>query len=71
MEVTDGNDGALAAGIALAATMHSFVCTHETSHVVRTNMAHRVLNSSVQGNGHLTKQKRAGPRREIELIGLT
>ena len=66
MEVTNGNDGALAAGIALAAMMHSFVCTHETSHVVRTNMAHRVLNSSAQENGHLTKQKRAGPRGDIE-----
>ena len=71
MEVADGNDGALAAGIALAATMHSFVCTHGTSHVVRTNMAHRVLNSSTQENGHFTKQKRAGPRGEIELIGIT
>ena len=71
MEVTDANDGALAAGIALAATMHSFVCTHDTSHVVRTNMAHRVLNSSTQENGHLTKQKRAGPRGAIGLIGLT
>ena len=69
--ITHGNDGALAAGIALAATMHSFVCTHETSHVVRTNIAHRVLNSSTQENGHLTKQKRAGPRGEAELIGLT
>ena len=29
MEVTDGNDGALAAGIALAATTESFVCTHD------------------------------------------
>ena len=52
MEVTDGNDGALAAGIALAATMHSFVCTHETSHVVRTNMAHRVLNVCMYVYGH-------------------
>ena len=47
MEVADENDGALAARIAFAATMHSFVCTHETSHVVRINMAHRVLNSSL------------------------
>ena len=70
MEVTDGNDGALAAGIALATTVQSFVCTHETSHV-GTNMAHRVLNSSTQENGHLIQQKRAGPRGEIELIGLT
>ena len=70
MEVTDGNDEALAAGIALVATMESFVCIHETSHV-GTNMAHRVLNSSTQENGHPTKQKRAGPRGDIELIGLT
>ena len=70
IEVTGGKDGALAAGIALAATMQSSVCTHETSHV-GTNMAHRVLNSSTQENGHLTKQKRAEPRGEIELIGLT
>ena len=70
MEVTDGNDEALAAEIALAATMESFVGIHETSHV-GTNMAHRVLDSSSQENGHLTKQKRAGPRGEVELIGLT
>ena len=70
MEVTDGNDEALAAGIALAATMQSFFCAHDPSHV-GTNMAHRVLNSSTQENGHLTEQKRAGPRGEIELIGLT
>ena len=30
MGVTDGNEEALAAGIALAATMGSFVCIHET-----------------------------------------
>ena len=53
MDVTAGNDGALAAGIALAATIQSFVCTHETSHA-GTNMAHRVLNSSTQENVHLT-----------------
>ena len=70
MEVTDENDEALAAGIVLAATMQSFVCTHETSHV-GTNMAHRVLISSTQENGHLTEQKRAGPRGEIESMGLT
>ena len=63
MEVTDGNDGELAVRIALAATMQSFVCTHETSYV-GTNIAHRVLNSSTQENGHLTKQKRDGPRGE-------
>ena len=31
MKVTEGNDGAVAAGIALAATMQSFVCTLATS----------------------------------------
>ena len=61
MEITAGNDGALAAGIALAATMRSFVCTHETSHV-GTNMAHRVLNSSTQENVHLTITRRAAGR---------
>ena len=66
MEVTAGNDGALAAGIALAATMQSFVCTHETSHV-GTNMTHRDLNSSTQENAHLTIPRRAGWREEIEL----
>ena len=66
MEVTDGNDWALVAGIALAATMQSFVCTPKTSHV-GTNMDH----SSTQENAHLTKQKRAGPRGEIEVAGLT
>ena len=64
MEVTDGNDGALAAGIALAAMKQSFVCTHETSHV-GTNTVYRVLNSSNKNNGQLTKQKRAGPRGEL------
>ena len=66
MEVTAGNDGALAAGITLAATMQSFVCTHETLYV-GTNMAHRVLNSSTQENVHLTITRRAGRREEIEL----
>ena len=70
MEVTAGNDGALAAGIALAATMQSFVCTHETSHV-GTNMAHRVLNSSTQENVHLTITTRAAGRDWITVVGLT
>ena len=62
MEITAGNDGALAAAIAFAATMQSSVCTHETSHV-GTNMAHRVLNSSTQENVHLTIPKaRRGKR---------
>ena len=42
MEVIDGNDGVLAAGIAVAATMQLFVCTPETSHV-GTNRAHIFL----------------------------
>ena len=51
MEVTDGNDCALAAGIAIAATMQLFVLTPETSHVVGTIRAHHVvLNSSPQEN---------------------
>ena len=33
---TDGNDGALAAGIAVAATMQLFFCTPDTSHVGTT-----------------------------------
>ena len=66
MEVTAGNDEALAAGIALAATMQSFVCTHETSHA-GTNMAYRVLNSSTQENVHPTIPRRAGRREVIEL----
>ena len=66
MEVTDGNVGALAAGIARAATMQSFVCTHETSHV-GTSMAHRVLNSSTQENAHLIIPRRGERREEIEL----
>ena len=70
MKVTGGSDGALAAGIALAATMQSFGCTLATSHV-GTSMTHRVRNSSTQENVHVTKQKRAGPRGGTELVGLT
>ena len=66
MDVIDGNDGVLAPGIAVAATMQLFVCTPETSHV-GTNMAHRVLNSSTQENVHLTIPRRAGRQDEIEL----
>ena len=50
MEVTNANDGALAADIVVAATMQLFVCTPETSHVV--NRAHIVRNSLE--NAHLT-----------------
>ena len=41
MEVTDGNDGAPAAGtsIAVAATIQLFLCTPETLHI-GTNRAH-------------------------------
>ena len=63
MEVIDGNDEALAAGIALAATIESFVCIHETSHV-GTNMAHRVLNRFLKKMDTLyqTKARRATGR---------
>ena len=66
---TDGNDGALAAGAALAATMQSFICTHETSHI-GTNMAHRVLNRSTQENEHLyqTKTRQAAGRDRISRL---
>ena len=69
MEVTDGNDGALAAG----ATMQLFVRTPETSHVVGTNRPHKVLNRSTQEYGqlvHFTKRKRAGPRGGTELVDM-
>ena len=36
MDAIDGNDGVLAAGIAVAATMQLFVSTPETSHVSTT-----------------------------------
>ena len=61
MEVIDGNAGALAAGIAVAATMRLFVCTRETSHV-GTNRAHIVLNSFPQENAHLTIYQDASGR---------
>ena len=64
MEVVDGNDGVLVAGIAVTATIQSFVCSQKTLHV-GTNRAYIVLNSSLQENAHLTKLRRAGPRGEI------
>ena len=71
MEVTDGIDGALAVGIAVAATMQLFVRTPEISHAVGTTRAHVVLNISPQENAHLlAKQKRAGPRGGVELVDL-
>ena len=61
MDVIDGNDGVLAAGIAFAATMQLFVCTPETSHV-GTNRTHIVLRTSPQENVHLTIPRRAAGR---------
>ena len=61
MEAIGVNAGALAAGIAVAATMRLFVCTPETSHV-DTNRAHIVLNSSPQENAHLTIYQDASGR---------
>ena len=64
MVVTDENNGALAAGIALAAAMQSFCCTHETSHV-GTNMDHRVVNTStVLKKMHTLSNKNAQGRWE-------
>ena len=45
MEVTDGNDDVLAAGIVVAAMMQLFFCDQETSHV-GTSRVHTVLNTS-------------------------
>ena len=61
MEIIDGNDGVLAAGIAVAATMQLFVCTPETSHV-GTNRTHIVLKTSPQENAHLTIYQGASGR---------
>ena len=61
MEVTVGNDGALAAGITLAATMQLFVCTPETSHF-GTNRTDIVLKTSPQENAHLTIYQGASGR---------
>ena len=52
IEVTDGNDGALAAGIAVAATMQLFVLQRPRTLVQHD---HRVLKRSTQENGHLPK----------------
>ena len=58
MGVIDGNDGVLAAGIAVATTMQLFVCTPETSHV-GTNRTYIVLRTSPQENVHLTIPSKA------------
>ena len=63
MEVTDGNDGVLVAGIAVAATMQLFVYTPETSHV-GTNRAHIVLKTFPQENAHLTTMYQGASGRE-------
>ena len=65
MEVIDGNDGVLAAGIAVAVTMQLFVCTPETSHV-GTNRAHTVLNLSSRKCTPNNIPRRVGPREEIQ-----
>ena len=49
IEVADGNDEALAAGIALAAMMPSFVCTQEIWHV-GTNMANEYVSRGSVSN---------------------
>ena len=60
MDVIDGNDGVVAAGVAVvAATMQLFVCTPETSHV-GTNRAHIVLKTSPRENAHLTIYQASG-----------
>ena len=61
MEVIDGNDGVLAAGIVVASTMQLFVCIPETSHV-GTNRTHIVLKTSPQENAHLTIYQGASGR---------
>ena len=61
MEVIDGNDGVLTAGIAVAATMQLFVYTPETSHV-GTDRAHKVLKTSPRENAHLTIYQGASGR---------
>ena len=61
MEVIDRNDGVLATGIAVAATMQLFVCTPETSNV-GTNRAHIVLKTSPRENAHLTIYQGASGR---------
>ena len=61
MGVIGGNAGVLAEGIAVAATMQSFVFNPETSHV-GTNRAHTVLKTSPQDNAYLTIYQGASGR---------
>ena len=58
MEVADGDDGALAAGIVVAATMQLFVYAQETSKV-GTNRVHIALDNSPEENAHLTLYTKA------------
>ena len=61
----DENDGALGAGIAVAATMQLFFSTQENLHV-GTNRVHIVLNSSPQENANLrTYQGASGPEKSF------
>ena len=62
MVVIDGNDGVLAAGIAVAATMQLFVCTPETSHVGTNRACIIVLKTSTQENAQLTIYQGASGR---------
>ena len=59
MEVIDGNDGALAAGIAVPAMMQSFVCSQETSHV-GTTRAHIVQKALLKEMHTLPNQDAPG-----------
>ena len=65
MEVIDGNDGVLAAGIAVAATMQLFVCTPETSHVSPQGpQSFKNLSSRKCTPNDIPR--RVGPREEIQ-----
>ena len=65
MEVIDGNDGVLAVGIAVAATMQLFVCTPETSHV-GPQSPHSSKNLSSRKCTPNDIPRRVGPREEID-----
>ena len=65
MEVIDGNDGVLAVGIAVAATMQLFVCTPETSHV-GPQSPHSSKNLSSRKCTPNDIPRRVGPREEIQ-----
>ena len=65
MEVIDGNDGVLAAGIAVTATMQLFVCTPETSHVGTQPGPHSSKNLSRKCTPN-DIPRRVGPQEEIQ-----